>query len=433
MKLNTSATLVMAKTHEGGPAKNINAYDQLRRSVCSCLLWEDGFYESGQSIGKRIEEMADKVSPDKLASLAIEARKVHNLRHVPLLLLTCLAKRGGPLVSQTIEKVISRADELSELLAIYWRNGKTPISNQMKIGLASAFKKFDEYSLAKYNRDGAVKLRDVLFLSHAKPDNEQQGALWKRLINNELATPETWEVMLSAGKDKKTSFENLLKEGKLGYLALLRNLRNMAESNVDMNLAKNAILARKGADRVLPFRFVAAARACPQMEAVLDQALSENISESPILEGTTVVLVDVSGSMSEKLSSKSDLTRLDAAAALASVIHAEKLRVWSFSDTLQEVPPRRGMAGVDAVIRSQPHSGTYLGRAIETINQNVPCDRLIVITDEQSADRVPSPKAKKAYMINVASNKNGVGYGKGWNHIDGFSEGVLRYIQAVED
>jgi len=433
MKLNTSTTLVMAKTHEGGPAKNINAYDQLRRSVCSCLLWEDGFYESGQTIGKRIEELAAKVPPEKLASLTVEARKVHNLRHAPLLLLACLAKRGGPIVSHTIERVISRADELSELLAIYWRNGKTPLSKQMKIGLAAAFKKFNEYALAKYNRDGSVKLRDVLFLSHAKPDNDQQAALWKRLINNELATPETWEVMLSAGKDKKTSFENLLKEGKLGYLALLRNLRNMAEAKVDMKLVKDAILARKGADKVLPFRFVAAARACPQMESVLDQALSENISEAPIFEGNTVVLVDVSGSMGEKLSSKSDLTRRDAAAALASVIHAENLRVWTFSNILVEIPPRRGMAGVDAVNRSQSHGGTYLGNAISIINQDVTCDRLIVITDEQSADRVPAPAAKRAYMINVASYKNGVGYGKGWSHIDGFSEGVLRYIQAIED
>jgi hypothetical protein len=169
------------------------------------------------------------------------------------------------------------------------------------------------------------------------------------------------------------------------------------------------------------------------MEPVLDQALSENISESPILGGITVVLVDVSGSMDAKLSGKSDLSRMDAAATLASVIHAEKLRVWTFSHQLVEVPARRGIAGVDAVIRSQQHGGTYLGRAIEIINRDIPCDRLIVITDEQSADDVPAPKAKLAYMINVASNKNGVGYGKKWLHLDGFSEGVLRYIQSIEN
>ena len=58
-------------------------------------------------------------------------------------------------------------------------------------------------------------------------------------------------------------------------------------------------------------------------------------------------------------------------------------------------------------------------------------DRLIVITDEQSHDAVPQPVAKAAYMINVASNRNGVGYGR-WTHIDGFSESVLRFIHEVE-
>jgi hypothetical protein len=105
--------------------------------------------------------------------------------------------------------------------------------------------------------------------------------------------------------------------------------------------------------------------------------------------------------------------------------------VFTFSDQVVEVPPRRGMAGVDAVIRSQPHGGTYLGRAVQAINDTVPHDRLIVITDEQSHDPVGNPVARHAYMINVASAKNGVGYGR-WTHIDGFSEAVLRFIAENE-
>jgi 60 kDa SS-A/Ro ribonucleoprotein len=214
-------------------------------------------------------------------------------------------------------------------------------------------------------------------------------------------------------------------------LALLRNLRNMTDAGVDAGLIRAAILARKGAQRVLPFRYVAAARACPQMEPAIDQALSEAVSDMPVLPGKTVVLVDVSGSMDTQLSAKSDLTRMDAAATLASVIHGD-LRVFSFSQSLIEVPPRRGMAGVDALIRSQPHSSTALAGAVAAVNANIPHDRLIVITDEQATDgAVPAPVARHAYMINVASSKNGVGYGK-WTHIDGFSEGVLRWIPEVE-
>jgi 60 kDa SS-A/Ro ribonucleoprotein len=83
----------------------------------------------------------------------------------------------------------------------------------------------------------------------------------------------------------------------------------------------------------------------------------------------------------------------------------------------------------DAIIRSQVHSGTWLGKAVAEINAKK-FDRLIVITDEQSHDPVPAPKAK-GYLINPASNKNGVGYGP-WTHIDGFSENVLRFIYETE-
>ena len=145
----------------------------------------------------------------------------------------------------------------------------------------------------------------------------------------------------------------------------------------------------------------------------------------------TAVVVDVSGSMDDKLSAKSDLTRLDAAAALASIING-RVRVFSFSDWLVEVPPRLGMAGVDAIIRSQPHSGTWLERSLTELKTKAQYDRLIVITDEQTADGIlADPGCPHAYLINVATNRNGVGYGK-WVHVDGFSESVLRFIHEHE-
>lgn len=432
MKLNT-APKIQIKTHGGTPAfPHVTHIQQLRRSVLSCLLWEDSFYEEGKDIAQRIQEAAALVSANELAALAIEARSTFNLRHVPLLLLAALAKRGGLVVADTIEKTIQRPDELAEFLTIYWRNGRTPIAKQVKKGLAKAFKKFDAHSLAKYNRDGAIKLRDVLFMVHAKPEDEVQAAVWKQLVDGTLPAPDTWEVALSSGKNQRETWERLLKENKLGYLALLRNLRNMTTVGVDSALMRDAILARRGANRVFPFRYVAAARACPQMEPALDQALSEAISDMKPLSGKTAVLVDVSGSMDDPLSSRSDLTRMDAAAALASIIHGD-IRVFTFSNQVVEVPPRRGMAGVDAVIRSQPHSSTAIAEAVAIINAQVPHDRLIVITDEQATTgRIPNPVAKHAYMINVASYKNGVGYGA-WTHLDGFSEGVLRWIAEVEN
>ena len=418
------------KTYEGAPAKRITVQEQLRRSVMSCLLWEREFYEDGQAIADRIADAAKRCEPDFVADLALEARNVHNLRHVPLLLCLDLIKSGGAIAGDTIEQVIQRPDEITELLAMYWRNGRKPVTKQMRRGIGEAFSKFDEYQLAKYNRDGAVKLRDALFLSHAKPETPERESLYKRLANNELATPDTWEVGLSGGGDKREVFTRLLKEGKLGYLALLRNLRNMSDAGVDVGLVRDAIIARRGgAHRVLPFRYVAAARAAPRFAPFLDQALLESLADVRAMEGETIVLVDVSYSMDMALSARSDLTRRDAACTLASVIPGN-VRVFSFSTECVEVPAYRGLAGIDAIAKSQTWSGTRLGQAVSMMNR-LPHDRLIVVTDEQSQDRVPDPVAEKAYMINVASYANGVGYGP-WTNISGFSENVIRFIQEME-
>jgi 60 kDa SS-A/Ro ribonucleoprotein len=432
-RLNAKRNVKTEVTHEGAAAYgNLSSLQMLRRSVLSCFLWEDEFYEDGQKIADRIVESASKVAPQQLAMLAIEARNQFHLRHVPLLLLSVLAKTGSgtSILSETIPEVVRRADELSELVAMYWRDGKKPLSGQMKKGLAKAIKRFDAYQLAKYNRDASVKLRDVLFLVHPKPENVEQAALWKKLAENELESPDTWEVALSAGADKKDVFERLLRDNNLGYLALLRNLRNMVEAGVGRDLISDGLRNAKGFDRVLAFRFVAAARACPQLEPAIDKALLRKIANLKKLQGKTVVLVDVSGSMDVKLSRRSDMTRADAAAALAAIVQSDDIRVFTFSNEVVEVPARMGMAGIDAILGSQPHGGTELGNALRNINATVKYDRIIVITDEQSHDAVSGPKGK-GYMINVASNRNGVGYGP-WVHIDGFSERIFEFIGEHE-
>lgn len=428
-RLNTASAIPKIYTHEGAPAKHIPVEAQLRRSVLSCMLWEAEFYEDGQSIADRILDLSSQVDPATVALLAEEARYKHNLRHVPLLLVAGQVRRGTA-KAEDIARTIGRVDEMGELLAMYWKDGRKPIPRQLKVGLAKAFTKFDEYQLAKYDREGPIKLRDIMFLTHPKPKDEAQAATFKRLAEKNLQTPDTWETNLSGGADKKETFERLIQDGKLGYLALLRNIRGMVEAGVDKSLIAGALLARKGAEKVFPFRYVAAARACPQMEPVIDQALQASIAEAPALTGRTVILVDVSYSMDAAMSKKSDMTRMIAAATLSSVVNAEELRVFTFSNQVKEVPPRRGMAGVDTVIRSQEHCGTDLGGAVKMAN-GLDADRLIVITDEQSQSRVPDPTAPRAYMINIASAKNGVGYGK-WVHLDGFSEAVIRWIHEFE-
>jgi hypothetical protein len=430
--LNTGPVpwLKAPRTHEGAPARHISAEQQLRRSVLACMLWEDQFYEDGVAIAGRIRELVGKVPPEKVAELAVEAREKMKLRHAPLLLVREMARLATHrhLVAETLYRVIQRADELSEFVALYWSEGKQPLSAQVKKGLAAAFTRFDEYALAKYNRATPVKLRDVLFLCHAKPVDAAQAELWKRLVEDQLATPDTWEVALSAGADKRQAWERLLSENKLGALALLRNLRNMAEVKVNERAIRDG-LGKMKTERVLPFRFIAAARYAPQWETELEQAMFRSLEGQARLPGKTVLLIDVSGSMDAPLSRRSEMRRNDAAYGLAVLLREiADVSVYSFSDELARVPSRRGFALRDAINSSQRHSGTYLGKALNAIEEKY--DRLIVITDEQSHDPVPNPKAL-GYMINVASYQNGVGYGQ-WTHIDGWSDSVIEYIRAAE-
>jgi hypothetical protein len=426
------------RTHEGAPARNISTELQLRRSVLACLLWESQFYEDGVEIAGRIAELVPRVAAEKVAVLAVEARAKMKLRHAPLLLVREMARHATHrgFVAETLAQVIQRADELAEFVAIYWKDGRVPLSAQVKKGLAAAFPKFDEYALAKYDRGGPIKLRDVLFLAHAKPRDEAQAEVWKRLIAGELTVPDTWEVALSSGADKREAWERLLRGQKLGALALLRNLRTMRESGVDENLVL-AALGSMSTARVLPFRFLAAARYAPQWEEALEQAMLKCVAGAEklpvnVLPGKTIVLVDVSGSMTAPLSHRSEMQRTDAAYGLAVLLReiGEKVAVFSFSNSLVEVPARRGFALRDAIDASQSHGATYLGKAVGELNAKHAYDRLIVITDEQAQDTVPTPKSK-GYVINVASNKNGVGYGK-WTHIDGWSESVVEYVRTLE-
>ncbi len=452
MRLNVFKLKPRARTHEGARARVITPEQALRRSVLSCMLWEGEFYEDGVQIAGRIHELVPQVAAEKVAALAVEARERMKLRHAPLLLVREMARHATHrgLVADTLARVIQRADELSEFVAIYWAMGREPLSAQVKKGLAVAFGKFDEYALAKYDRAGAVRLRDVLFLCHARPADEAQAALWKRLVDNELATPDTWEVALSAAgrgegpegnRDvaKRPVWERLLTERKLGALALLRNLRNLHQAGASEELVLAALAALK-TDRVLPFRFLAAARSAPMWEEPLEAAMFRSLETRALegrasrLPGHTVLLVDVSGSMEAPLSRRSEMRRTDAAYGLAILLReiAEKVTLYTFSDHAKLVPPRRGMALRDALETSQPHSGTMLGAALSHVENDCRAgyDRLIVITDEQAHDSVPAPRGK-GYVINVASNQNGVGYGP-WTHIDGWSEAVVEYIAEFE-
>jgi len=453
MQLNVKQPSPAPRTHEGAAAARITAQQALRRSIMACLLWEDGFYEDGEAVASRIVRLIPECEPTFVAACAFHARHKMKLRHVPLLIVAAMTRSAQHkgLVADLLCDVIERPDEITEFMAIYYSPiiGSRTESAQVKRGLARAFLKFDEYQLAKYNRDGAWKLRDVLFLSHSNPCvpgsprynredrrvkvprvlNERED-LYRRLVDGELATPDTWESALSGGKDAAETFRRLMAEKKLGALAFLRNLRNMQQAGIGKTEVQ-AYAEIVNIARVLPFRFIAAARAVPAWEDVIEPMMLRALVGQEVLPGRTALLIDSSSSMTAFVSGHSDITRFDAAIALAILLRelAQDVRIIAFTSAPWDIPPRRGFALREAILHRVVPAGTLLGRAVRYAKQQ-PCDRIIVITDEQSEDRPPPPECP-GYVINVGVNQNGVGYGP-WHHIDGWSEAVLDYIRAIE-
>ena len=443
MQINTKTIFIPKQTFENGPATSNSTLETLRRQAFNTLLWEDTFYQSGSQIAKELSALVRKSKASWVYEVAVECGTQFHLRHTPLYLLVELAKRqvegDGPAVRAGLEQVIQRPDQLTETLALYWQGQKgrekTPIPNSIKKALRTSILRFTPYQLAKYNRPKDIKLKDILRLVHPKPQSLQQAQLFKSIIDDTLESPDTWEVALSSGQDKLSTFTRLLEEGKLGGLACLRNLRNMREAGVSKELVHQRL--QKGLSKVFPYQFLTAARYNPIWEDMIEESMFQALEGFPTLPGRTGLLVDVSGSMNFQLSSKGETTRMDAASGLGVLLKelADHLLVATFSFKTVEVPSCRGFALRDAIQKSQPHNTTFLGAALKTLQAKPEwqqLDRLIIITDEQTQDRIPSAWVDRSYIINVAPYQNGVGYQNGYIHVNGWSERVFNWIQLYE-
>jgi 60 kDa SS-A/Ro ribonucleoprotein len=463
MKLNKAPAPSKVYTHEGAVAAKDSVENKLRKALMTCMLWENTHYESGVSIADRIADYVPKLSFEKVAQIAIEAKEESKLRHAPLLIAAVsVANFDGKKVGDLIERLITRPDEMGELIKIYWSlpGNKKMIPRQMKLGIARAYKKFNEYSLAKYNSGSAeVKLRDVVFMCKIRTFGEQ-GARTARLVNKQhipekyakqyqipvnvvgLASPETWENRLSRGEDKKTVFTELIVNKKLGALALLRNLRNMQEAGVNSSLIRSAF-ETANVEKVLPFQFVSAAEHAPQWKDELNTLMLKCLSQFDKFEGKTVIVVDVSGSMSSMISGKSTISRQKAASATAALIRevCNEVVVYATGDRTFMAPNSRGLNLVDDIAKLNSkcgYGGIYLTPTMNQIYKEHPdAVRIIVLTDEQDcgsgANAPANAKAygKYNYLINLASYENGVNFSK-WTQINGWSENVINYIQVLE-
>jgi 60 kDa SS-A/Ro ribonucleoprotein len=310
------------------------------RAACS-LVGEPSFYK--RIVDEKAEDNFDnaliedirKVSnsdPEFILKLASYARHHLYLRSTPLLLAGEASQIKGcrPFLKKWLPSIISRADEPVELFSYvihrFGRN-KATSNNQLKKGVATALDKFNEYEFAKYNRTTDIKLKDVLRICHPKHKD-----LYKKIIDGTLATPETWEVLISNPeskglKSKKEAWEYLVETKKLGYMATLRNLRNLIKEGIDTKTLDKALTFISDPEaikrsRQLPFRYLSAYREVSGSKKVndaLETALEYSISNIPKLHGTTFIAADISGSMDSSLSERSSLKLKDVACLMAAM------------------------------------------------------------------------------------------------------------------
>lgn len=425
----------------------------LRRVVLANLLWEDNAYVDGEATVAAIKRLIPLCRAEDVAILTEEARLVQKLRHTPLFLAAemCKYKETKEYVPSVLPRIITRADMLTDFLAIYWNKKKTPIAKCAKKGLAAAFHNFNEYKFAKYDRNSTIKLRDVMFLVHPKPRNEYETALFAKIASRTLDVPETWEVMLSAGKDKKATWTKLIEEGKIGGLAMLRNLRNMVQAGVDKKVIEKGLSELKSS-MLLPMNFLQAADNAPEFKRQIEDAMIESYKNLPKLPGRTLFIVDVSGSMGAFYSSKSKYNRMDAAAAMAMLASNQcedfELVCTAGSDSMclhktKHIQyPSKGfdiISQIKGTYRDLGGGGIFTRQCLEWCKENLGSDfdRIIIFSDSQDCDRLnkklPSPFGKYNYIVDVSSEQRGICYKGIWTaEITGFSENFLTFIAGYE-
>ena len=410
---NKKAKAETTLNHEGAKAYALSPEMELYILVVTSMF-TDKFYEANDDRVSRLRALIVKTKPEFVAKLAIYAREKMYLRTMPLVLMVELAKvhSGDNLVSQALARVVQRADELTETLAYYAiandrkdtkKLGK--LSKQIKKGLAIAFNKFDEYQFGKYNRDGEITLKDALFIVHPTPANDQQAALFTKIVEDTLEIPFTWETELSAKGNKAEVWQGLVNSEKLPYMATLRNLRNMLDANVDQHdlatvaeMISDTYQVRKS--KQLPFRYLSAYRelkgnTSPCTSMILDSLETAIQKSAENIKGfgfDTVVAIgcDVSGSMQTTISPKSKIQNYDIGLLLGMLLQSRCKSVVSgmFGDTFKiiNLPKTSILQNVDELHHREGEVGysTNGHEVLKTLEKKeIKADKVMMFTDNQ--------------------------------------------------
>jgi 60 kDa SS-A/Ro ribonucleoprotein len=477
--------------HEAEKAFVLTPQLELYTAIATAAL-NDQFYEKATDKLVRLRELIAKNDAAFVARLAVYAREQMYLRSIPMVLAVELAKQhsGDTMISKLTTRIVQRADEIAELLAYYALSNErknvkqlNKLSKQLQKGLAEAFNKFDEYQFAKYNRDAAVKLKDALFLVHPKAKDEAQQLLFDKIVKDELQVPYTWEVELSAlGQQKydsavlklaaqKAKWEELIFSNKMGYMATMRNLRNILEADVSkeaLNKVCGYIANEKAVanSKQLPFRFLAAYRELKEVKNGRVSKVLDALEQAVLLsaaniagydEDTKVVIAaDVSGSMQKPISAKSKVLLYDIGLLLAMLLQnrCENAITGMFGDTWKviNVPKKNILANVQEFYNREGEVGYSTNGYLvikDLLQRKKAVDKVMLFTDCQlwnsnnSGENIAAlwkqykqiAPAAKLYLFDLA------GYGNTPLDVQrddvyliaGWSDKIFNVLKAIED
>lgn len=494
-KLNKpgQSPLVAQKTavsFNGNPQYHKDAEMQLYEVVTMTLYGKDEFYESSNERLKRLKELvAGAVAGDRLdfvGNLIVHARTAMNIRSMPLILTVEFAKalrdqnKAYANLRQVTCDVIQRADQITDMyayaLSVFGCKKAVPMA--IKRGVADAFEKFDEYSLAKYSRSGAVKLRDVLRIVHPTGKTLEQGALFQKLMKDELAIPYTWETELSKQgqlpaaerKSDAVIWKELVESNKLPYMATLRNVRNIAQALVDDSVIKQVCTRLSDPRQVerskqLPFRYINALDALAQagnsvrrtdvdrLNVAIRDAAQISLSNVPAVGDNVWIILDVSGSMGGNYGgfrSGGNQTPIRTGALFAAALvgaskAASNVQLTVFSDRAKHVklnPSANFFANVDAIEREVIGGGTELQAALKLKSTlGFEPDTVIVLSDMQ-VNRLNITTDVSSYFhkdtVKIAFNLGAyestpVSTLGGWYQLSGWSERAFDFIPAMRN
>lgn len=463
-KFNTTNTR-MTVNRSGQAAYSMTAQELLVSMVLTTFFNEKKFYGDNSKELVELAEAIALIEPHFVANLAVYARKEMHLRSVSHVL-TCIVAHtvaSKPFIHYTVDGVIERADDMTEILACYISMFGKPVPNGLKKALGDAMNRTNEFAFSKYNTPGkAVSFKDILRICHPKPATDKASTVFNEILTDSLPVAKRWETELSAYGNNKEVWEDLIAENRLGYMAMLRNLRNIINAgpdNIDRVYKK---LSNKDDEvlksKQLPFRFLSAynnlpPKATSKVRDVLEDACEYSIENLPKIPGKTIIAIDVSGSMISGVSKKSSTTCGEIAILLGLMASklCEEYIVYLFENNLKlmNVSHRSGILQT-ACDYNILGGGTDLTLPLrKMINDSIYADRLIMLSDneinsersggwQRTCQSLADEYRRKVnpdlwvHAIDLQGYGTQQFIGGKTNIIAGWSERVLEFITLVE-